>query len=66
MHTTYLFVLMIPPFGESSLPTLTKVTGCHYHQVDHIMSEKQILAKLQHPFIVNMFGAPSGFFGGLC
>ena len=23
-------------------------------QVDHIMSEKQILAKLQHPFIVNM------------
>ncbi|CAK9034717.1 unnamed protein product [Durusdinium trenchii] len=26
-------------------------------QVDHIMSEKQILAKLQHPFIVNMFGS---------
>ena len=25
-------------------------------QVDHIMSEKQILAKLQHPFIVNMLG----------
>ena len=37
-----------------ALKTLKKAAIIKMKQVDHIMSEKQILAKLQHPFIVNM------------
>lgn len=40
-----------------ALKTLKKAAIIKMKQVDHIMSEKQILAKLQHPFIVNMFGS---------
>eukprot|EP00931_Biecheleriopsis_adriatica_P011447 TRINITY_DN112538_c0_g1_i1.p1 TRINITY_DN112538_c0_g1~~TRINITY_DN112538_c0_g1_i1.p1 ORF type:complete len:334 (-),score=97.02 TRINITY_DN112538_c0_g1_i1:44-1045(-) len=40
-----------------ALKTLKKHAIIKMKQVDHIMSEKQILEKMSHPFIVNMFGA---------
>jgi len=40
-----------------ALKTLKKAAIIKMKQVDHIMSEKAILQQMQHPFIVNMFGA---------
>jgi len=40
-----------------ALKTLKKAAIIKMKQVDHIMSEKSILVKLKHPFIVNMYGS---------
>jgi len=40
-----------------ALKTLKKAAIIKMKQVDHIMSEKAILASLKHPFIVNMYGS---------
>jgi len=40
-----------------ALKTLKKASIIKMKQVDHIVSEKAILQSLQHPFIVNMYGA---------
>jgi len=40
-----------------ALKTLKKAAIIKMKQVDHIMSEKAILASLKHPFIVNMWGS---------
>lgn len=40
-----------------ALKTLKKAAIIKMKQVDHIMSEKQILQELKHPFIVNMWGS---------
>jgi serine/threonine protein kinase len=40
-----------------ALKTLKKASIIKMKQVDHIMSEKSILQKMQHPFIVNMWGS---------
>jgi len=40
-----------------ALKTLKKAAIIKMKQVDHIVSEKAILADLKHPFIVNMYGS---------
>ncbi|CAE8726838.1 unnamed protein product, partial [Polarella glacialis] len=40
-----------------ALKTLKKAAIIKMKQVDHIVSEKAILEKLNHPFIVNMYGS---------
>lgn len=40
-----------------ALKTLKKAAIIKMKQVDHIVSEKQILQSLKHPFIVNMYGS---------
>jgi len=40
-----------------ALKTLKKASIIKMKQVDHIVSEKQILCTLKHPFIVNMWGS---------
>jgi len=40
-----------------ALKTLKKAAVIKMKQVDHLMSEKSILATLRHPFIVNMYGS---------
>jgi serine/threonine protein kinase len=51
------FVKHLPTGNCYALKTLKKASIIKMKQVDHIMSEKMILSSLQHPFIVNMFGA---------
>lgn len=40
-----------------ALKTLKKAAIIKMKQVDHIVSEKAILAQMKHPFIVNMYGS---------
>lgn len=51
------FVTHKPSGNHYALKTLKKAAIIKMKQVDHIISEKAILSKLQHPFIVNMFGS---------
>merc|ERR1719262_977739 len=39
-----------------ALKILKKAAIIRLKQVDHIVSEKNILSQLKHPFIVNMYG----------
>ena len=42
-----------------ALKTLKKNEIIRLKQVEHILSEKQILGKIEHPFIVNLCAPPS-------
>jgi len=50
------FVTHIPTGKHYALKTLKKAAIIKMKQVDHIMSEKQILSEMSHPFIVNLYG----------
>eukprot|EP00933_Yihiella_yeosuensis_P027214 TRINITY_DN21107_c0_g1_i2.p1 TRINITY_DN21107_c0_g1~~TRINITY_DN21107_c0_g1_i2.p1 ORF type:complete len:359 (-),score=64.05 TRINITY_DN21107_c0_g1_i2:51-1046(-) len=51
------FVTFKPTGKIYALKTLKKAAIIKMKQVDHIVSEKQILCELKHPFIVNMYGS---------
>jgi len=51
------FVTYKPTGKHYALKTLKKAAIIKMKQVDHIMSEKDILYTLKHPFIVNMYGS---------
>jgi len=50
------FVTHMATGKHYALKTLKKAAIIKMKQVDHIMSEKQILSEMSHPFIVNLHG----------